>query len=98
MILTTKIIRKTDKTVSENKETVFIYVGPTNKYISRYTVYKNGYPPHLKTQLDEFPLLKSLFIHPSKLSEFESNVVITGSVENIQFNEVQKYFSKAVDK
>ncbi|MCT8975496.1 hypothetical protein N4T77_02680 [Clostridium sp. CX1] len=88
----------TNETVSEKKETVFIYVGPTNKYISRYTTYRNGYPLHLKEQLKEFPILKNLFIQLSKLSEFERNVNEKGTAESIWFEEVKKYFNKEVSK
>lgn len=95
--LTSKTKQKTkDETVSEKKETVFIYVGPTNKYIARYTIYRNGYPTHLKEQIEEFPLLKSLFIIPEQLNDFEKKVNEIGSVENIWFQEAQKYFGKAV--
>lgn len=87
---------RTNETVSENTEAVFIYVGPTTKKISRYTVFKNGYPHHLKQDIEDFPLLKNLFIHPSKLAEFEKNVATKGTIENIHFNEVKKYFDKAV--
>lgn len=95
--LTSKTKQKTkDETVSGKKETVFIYVGPTNKYIARYTIYRNGYPTHLKEKIEEFPLLKSLFINPEQLTDFEKKVNEVGSVENIWFHDAQKYFSKAV--
>ncbi len=81
-----------------NKGTALIYVGPTNKYITRYTVYKNGYPAHLRDQMKECKLLKSLFIPPEKLAEFEQNVVRKGSVEDIWFQEALKYFNKGVRK
>jgi hypothetical protein len=83
------------ETISK-KETVFIYCGPTNNLISRYTSYKNGYPFHLKEHLEKFPLLKSLFVEPDHFSEFEKNVVEKGTVENIWFAEAKKYFSKVV--
>jgi hypothetical protein len=84
------------ETVSETKETVFIYVGPTNNLIARYTSYKNGYPLHLKDQIEKFPILKALFVEPEQFSEFEKNVKEKGTVENIWFEEVKNYFSKAV--
>lgn len=84
------------ETVSEEKDTVFIYCGPTNNQISRYTSYKNGYPFHLKTHLEKCPALKIMFVLPEDFSKFEKNVVQKGTVENIFFEEVKKYFSKAV--
>lgn len=85
-----------EETVSENKETVFIYCGPSNNLISRYTSYKNGYPLHLKEQLEKLPLLKSLFVEPEHFSEFEKNVAEKGTVENIWFEDSKNYFSKVV--
>lgn len=82
--------------VSEQKETVFIYCGPSSNSISRYTSYKNGYPVHLKEDFEKCPVLKSLFVEPEHFSEFEKNVAEKGTVENICFEEVKKYFSKAV--
>lgn len=84
------------ETVSETKETVFIYCGPSNSHISRYTIYKNGYPIHLKEHVEKFPILKALFVVPDNFAEFEKNVVEKGTVENIWFEEVKNYFSKAV--
>lgn len=97
-ILTTRTKKTIKETVPENKETVFIYVGPTNNFISHGTTYKNGYPPQLKSQIEEFPLLKSLFIKHEELLEFNKNVVEKGTVENIWFDEAKKYFSKVVSK
>lgn len=95
--LVTKTKKTVDKTVFKNTEAVFIYVGPNNKLITRYTVFKNGYPPHLKEDIEKFPLLKNMFIHPAQFADFEKNVKENGTVENIQFNEVKKYFdNKAV--
>jgi hypothetical protein len=84
------------ETVSENKDTVFIYCGPTNSHISRYTSYKNGYPLHLKIHFEKCPILKSMFVEPANFAEFEKNVIQRGTVENILFEEVKKYFSKVV--
>lgn len=78
------------------KETVFIYCGPSNNYISRYTIYKNGYPLHLKEHFEKLPALKSLFVEPVNFAQFESNVSEKGTVENIWFEEAKKHFSKAV--
>lgn len=84
------------QTVSEEKETVFIYCGPSNNLLARYTTYKNGYPLHLKDHFEELPVLKSLFVEPEKFTEFERNVVQSGTVENIYFEKAKEYFSKAV--
>lgn len=88
--------KKAEKTVSEKKGTVFIYVGPTNNLIARYTSYKNGYPVHLKEHLEKLPILKSLFVEPENFAEFEKNVNEKGTVENILFEEAKNYFSKVV--
>lgn len=85
-----------EETVSEQKETVFIYCGPSSNPVARYTAYKNGYPLHLKEHFEKCPVLKSLFIEPERFSEFEKNVAVKGTVENIWFEEVKNYFSKAV--
>jgi hypothetical protein len=84
------------QTVSETKETVFIYCGPSNSLVSRYTSYKNGYPLHIKDHLEKFPLLKALFVEPENFAEFEKNVMEKGTVENIWFEEAKNYFSKVV--
>lgn len=85
-----------EETVSQEKETVFIYCGPTSNLISRYTSYKNGYPVHLKDAMEKCPVLKNLFIETKDFSEFERNVTEKGTVENIMFEEAKKYFSKVV--
>lgn len=85
-----------NETVSDTKETIFIYCGPTTSQIARYTSYKNGYPLHLKEHLEKFPILKALFVEPEQFSEFEKNVTEKGTVENIWFEETKNYFSKAV--
>lgn len=86
------------KTVPGEKGAVFIYVGPTAQAISRYTVYRSGYPPQLKEDLEKFPLLKNLFINPEDLPAFMKNVNVPGSAEHTWFNEAQKYFAKAVNR
>lgn len=85
-----------EKTVSDQKETVFIYAGPSNASIARYTSFKNGYPIHFNEHLEKCPSLKSLFVAPENFSEFEKNVSEQGSAENIWFETAIKYFSKAV--
>lgn len=87
------VLRK-DETVSEG--TVFIYCGPPNSFISRYTSFTNGFPVHLKEHLEKFPVLKALFVESTKFSEFERNVNQAGSIENVWFKEAEKYFSGAV--
>lgn len=87
---------KAQETVSDEKETVFIYVGPNSRAISRFTVFRNGYPPQLKEDLEKFPLLKNLFIDPKDLPVFLKNVDTPGTVEHTWFNEVKKYFAGAV--
>ncbi|SHN77254.1 hypothetical protein SAMN02745215_02862 [Desulfitobacterium chlororespirans DSM 11544] len=92
--MTTKPKKETpEKAVPETKGAALIYVGPTNKLITRYTVYKNGYPPHLKEQMEEYKVLKSLFVPLERLTEFEKKVVQKGTPEQIWFQEAQKYFS-----
>lgn len=94
-----KVINRVESktvTVSKEKETVFIYCGPTTQHVSRYTSYKKGYPAHLKDHMDKCKVLKSLFVTPEDFSSFENNVNQTGTVENIWFEEAKKYFSKAV--
>lgn len=86
--------RVENETVSEKKETVFIYCGPSNNLLARYTTYKNGYPLHLKEHFEKLPVLKSLFVEPEKLTEFEKNVVQSGTVESIYFEKAKEYFSR----
>lgn len=96
MTLNTKQVKKDNKkAVPREKGAALIYVGPTSKHITRYTVYKNGYPLHLKEQMKECKVFKNLFIPLDKLTEFEKNVTQKGTVESIWFQEAQKYF-KAV--
>jgi hypothetical protein len=90
-----KVEEQIEQTVSE-METVFIYCGPTNAHIARYTSYKNGYPIHLNEHLEKCPTLKTLFVEPENFAEFEKNVAEKGTAENIWFDEVKNYFSKAV--
>lgn len=87
-----------EETVPSEEGTVFIYCGPTNSYVSRYTSYRNGYPIHLKEHFEKFPTLKALFIEPKNFAEFEQNVAQPETIENIYFAEARKYFSKAVNK
>lgn len=87
-----------EETVPSEEGTVFIYCGPTNSYVSRYTSYRNGYPIHLKEHLEKFPTLKELFIEPKNFAEFEQNVAQPETIENIYFSEARKYFSQAVNK
>lgn len=97
MILTIKKNQKaSDKTVSDHKEAVFIYVGPTNNFISRYTSYKNGFPVHLTEHFENLPILKSLFVSPNEFRAFEQNVNQPGTVEKILFEKAKEYFGKAV--
>lgn len=86
-----------EETVPSEEGTVFIYCGPTNSYVSRYTSYRNGYPVHLKEHFEKFPTLKALFIDPKNFAEFEQNVAQPETIENIYFAEAKKYFSKAVN-
>ncbi|KAB8126908.1 hypothetical protein F9U64_18990 [Gracilibacillus oryzae] len=86
------------ETVS-NKETVFIYVGPTTNSVAQFTVFKNGYPIQMKEDLEKYNALKNLFIPTSQLQAFQKNVQVKGTVENIRFEEAKKYFKKkAVNK
>ncbi|WP_210166148.1 hypothetical protein [Desulfitobacterium hafniense] len=78
------------------KGTTLIYVGPQNRLVARYTIYKNGYPGHLKSYLEECKALINLFISPEKLAEFEQKVAQKGTLEHTWFQEARKYFSKAV--
>jgi len=89
---------KPEKTVSGKKETVFIYVDPNTRAISRFTIFRNGYPPQLKEDLEKFPLLKNLFINPEDLPAFLKNVEVPGTFEHTWFNEAKKYFSGAVNQ
>lgn len=87
-----------EKNVSEQKkETLFIYVGPTTPFITRYTSSINGYPPHLKEHFDKFPILKKLFVTLDQFIEFEQKVKETGTAENMLFEKTKEYF-KAVSK
>lgn len=94
--LVAEAIKPVEETVSVEIDTVFIYCGPTNKLISKYTSYKNGYPKHIKEHLEKCPVLKSLFVQPETFLKFETNVVEKGTIENIWFDEAKKYFSKVV--
>ncbi|WP_458412776.1 hypothetical protein ACNQFZ_18495 [Schinkia sp. CFF1] len=84
------------ETVSKETEAVLVYCGPTINQITRYTSFKNGYPVHLKEHLEKFPVLENLFVEPNNFAEFERKVAIAGTVENIWFEKVKEYFSKAV--
>lgn len=85
-----------DETVSEQKETVLIYCGPTSNVITQYGVYKNGYPVHLKEHIKNCPSLKSMFVEVDDFAYFDLHAKETGTVENTLFQEVKNYFSKAV--
>ncbi|MEK3976059.1 hypothetical protein [Psychrobacillus sp. FSL K6-1267] len=87
-----------EKTVPSEEGAVFIYCGPTNNYLSRYTSFRNGYPIHLKEHFEKLPTLKALFIEPKNFAEFEQNVAQPDTIENIYFVEAKKYFSKVVNK
>jgi len=93
---TNKNSELTEETVFEKEETVFIYCGPNSVTISKYTSYKNGYPKQMEEHIEKCPIIKQMFVSPEDFSNFEQNVVTNGTVENIWFQEVQKYFSKAV--
>lgn len=85
-----------EQTVSEQKQTVFIYCGPTNNLITQYSVYKNGHPLHLKEHLKNCPSLKKMFVEVDEFAYFDLHIKEAGTVENVLFNEVKNYFSKAV--
>lgn len=85
-----------EETVSDKKETVFIYVGPANNYLSRFSIYRNGLPVHMEEHFEAFPILKSLFVAPEKLSDFVQKVSQEGTIESIWYGEAKKYFEGKV--
>lgn len=95
--MTENTTKKTaQKAVSKQKETAFIYCGPANKFVPRYTTYKNGLPIHVSEQLKECPIIKQLFVPLEQFCEFEVQVKTNGTVENIWFKEAEKYFKEGV--
>lgn len=69
-----------------------IYCGPNlpGGALHKYSVFKGGIPEHLKNIIEENPMIKILFVNPSKLTETECAIRQTGTPENIAFNKIAK--------
>ena len=74
----------------------FIYCGPSlpGGLLQRYTIFKGGMPGHLNDVIGKCPAIKSMFVPPARLQAVTAAIQATGSLENLQYKEIQKFIWK----
>lgn len=88
------VIKPINEETVSNEDTVFIYCGPSTSRIARYTSYKEKLPDYLNDDFKNCKMLKNMFVTLKEFTNFEDEVVIEGSIENLMFKEVNNYFNK----
>ncbi|QPA33431.1 hypothetical protein [Thermaerobacillus caldiproteolyticus] len=73
-----------------------IYVGPSlpNGMLTKYTIFSNGIPDHLKSHFEKCPAFKRLFIPASQLTAAESRLKDTTSAESVFYRQTIEYFTR----
>lgn len=74
----------------------FIYCGPSlpTGLLQQHTIYKGGIPEHLKNVIEKCPGIKSLFVPYSKLQAVTAAIQSAGSLENLQYRDIQKFIQE----
>ncbi|OQP00855.1 hypothetical protein B1689_07490 [Geobacillus sp. 44C] len=86
--------------VAEQKELepqeAMIYVGPSlpGGMLTKYTIFSNGVPDHLKLHFEKCPAFKRLFVPVSQLSAVESRLNDATSAESVFYQQIVQYFSR----
>lgn len=76
----------------ENPKTL-IYVGSTlpQGALQQYSVFNNGIPKTLSDHIDKCPAIAHLIVPISDLHNAQSNMAITGTMENALNQQIQTY-------
>jgi hypothetical protein len=80
---------------SEQQEAL-IYVGPSlpNGLLTKYTIFSNGIPEHLKAHFEKCPSFKQLFIPVSQLPAVENRLKDATSAEAVFYRQTAQYFTR----
>jgi hypothetical protein len=80
---------------SESQEPL-IYVGPSlpGGLLTKYTIFSNGIPDHLKAHFAKCPAFKQLFIPVSQLPAVESRLKDATSAESVFYRQTEQYFTR----
>lgn len=87
--VTKKMVKEAVKPVEHSSKTL-VYCGPSIKSLQQYSVFKGELPDYLNKIIEEFPLIKSLFVSPIYLSRFREQLKIKGTKEHQLFTVLAK--------
>lgn len=101
--MTTKRTTAKKTVVSETKESkkstladTLIYVGPTlpGGALTKFTIYTNGVPGHMKKDYEENTFFKNLFVPVSKFAEAEKDLSDPNSALSVFTQKTINHFSR----
>ena len=80
----------------QEQQEALIYVGPSlpGGLLTKYTIFSNGIPDHLKLHFEKCPAFKRLFVPVSQLSAVESRLNDATSAESVFYQQTVQYFSR----
>lgn len=82
--------------VKEETHPPVIYIGPSLKggKLDQHSIFKNGIPDYLATEIKNCPVIKELIIPVNELAEARKNLVVSGTRENALNKLVLQYLGR----
>ncbi|AKL95014.1 hypothetical protein CACET_c15650 [Clostridium aceticum] len=62
-----------------------------NGILQQYTIFKKGFPKHVKQHMEKCPALRSMMVSPENIADVRKNIEILGTRENKLFKETVEY-------
>jgi hypothetical protein len=93
---TKKSTPKKSKAETEKKSTNLIYVGPSlpNGLLTKFTVFSNGIPEHVKKDYEEKVFFKKLFVPIGQFAAVEKDLANPSSALSVFSKKTLEYFSR----
>lgn len=91
-----KVVGEKIQEVVEEKSRLakYMYVGPPIKTLPKFAIFEGGIPSFAKDHFEKCPALKTLFIDPAELTNFQLQFADGNSVQSMFYKKVEEYFSE----